>query len=109
MRNRAALLGVDLNKADKVLGLFSKSHMSYELDRDQEKEPSLAEMTVAAIKVLSKNPDGFFLMVEGGRIDHAAHLQDTPGLVQETLAFDQAVKTALEFAARDSNTLIIIT
>lgn len=59
--------------ATKVFGLFGPSHMSYELDRDATKEPSLAEMSVKAVDVLAKNPRGFFLMVEGGRIDHALH------------------------------------
>lgn len=64
---------IDLDKTDYLLGLFSYSHMSYEELRDQslEGEPSLAEMTETAIKILQKNPKGYVLLVEGGRIDHA--------------------------------------
>jgi alkaline phosphatase len=91
-----------------VAGLFSPSHMSYELDR-HENEPTIAEMTQKAIELLSKNDDGFFLMVEGGRIDHAAHANDAAGVVAETLAFDKALGVALDFAKSNLNTLVVVT
>ncbi|MBI3101123.1 MAG: alkaline phosphatase [Burkholderiales bacterium] len=97
----------------KLVGLFTSSHMSYDLDRDASKEPSLAEMTDKAIEVLSKNSKGFFLMVEGGRIDHALHETTARKALQDTVAFDDAIKLALDkMQAKDpglKNTLIVVT
>lgn len=95
--------------SDKILGLFTKSHMNYELDRNPDVEPSLAEMTQKSLAIVSQDEDGFFLMVEGGRIDHAAHKSDIGGVVTDLLAFDEAINVALEFAKKDTNTLIIVT
>jgi len=99
---------LELTKTAKLLGLFNKSHMKYEMDR-KDKEPSLAQMTDTAIKMLSKGNKGFFLMVEGGRIDHAAHASDAAAVVHDMLAFDEAVATALDFQTKNPNTLIIVT
>ena len=95
---------------DHLLGLFERSHMEYEADRakDAGKEPSLAEMTVKAIDVLAKNPKGFFLMVEGGRIDHASHANNAYRTLSDTVAFDEAVKAALAKVSTD-DTLIVVT
>ena len=97
----------------KIVGLFTSSHMSYDLDRDPAVEPSLAEMTTKAIDILSKNEKGFFLMVEGGRIDHALHETTAKKALQDTVAFDDAIKTAIaKMKAIDpdlSNTLIVVT
>ena len=90
-----------------VIGLFTMNHMAYEVDRDPEVEPSLAEMTRAAIGLLDDDPDGFFLMVEAGRIDHAAHGNDPAGHVHDILAYDDAVAAALEFARQDGETLVV--
>jgi len=84
------------------------SHMSYEVDRDPAKEPSLAEMARKAIEILSKNPEGFFLLIEGGRVDHAGHQNCAAGVLFNMLAFDDAIGVALEYAKRDPNTLIIV-
>jgi len=72
-------------------------------------QPMLAEMTAKAIELLNRNPKGFFLMVEGSDIDWASHGNDTAGAIRKTLLFDLAVKEALEFAARDKHTLVIVT
>lgn len=97
----------------RLLGLFTSSHMSYDLDRDAGKEPSLAEMTARAIDQLKTNSKGMFLMVEGGRIDHALHETTARKALQDTLAFDTAVKTAIDkMQAIDpglKNTLIVVT
>jgi alkaline phosphatase len=94
----------------RVLGLFSPSHMAYENDRarDAGGEPSLAEMTAAAITRLSRNSEGYVLMVEGGRIDHAHHAGQAGQALSETIAFDEAIRTALEMTSRN-DTLIIVT
>ena len=102
--NRAELIGAS---ETPVIGLFTKNHMAYEVDRDPDLEPSLAEMTLAAIELLEDDPDGFFLMVEAGRIDHAAHGNDPAGHVHDILAYDDAVAAALEFARRDGETLVV--
>lgn len=100
---------MDAVEKGKLLGLFAKSHMSYELDRPTTQEPSLAEMTRKAIEILSQNSNGFFLMVEGGRIDHASHAHDAAATVYDTLAFDEAVGVALDFALHNRDTLVVVT
>ncbi len=97
----------------KVLGLFSsKSHLDYELDRVAKgaanTQPSLSEMTAKAIDLLSKNSQGYFLMVEGGRIDHALHGTNAKRSLTDAVALDEAVKTALSKVDL-SNTLIVVT
>ncbi|MGY4028366.1 alkaline phosphatase [Aeromonas rivuli] len=97
----------------KVLGLFSaKSHLDYELDRVAKgvanTQPSLSEMTAKAIDLLAKNSQGYFLMVEGGRIDHALHGTNAKRALTDAVALDEAVKTAL--GKVDLNdTLIVVT
>ena len=95
----------------KVLGLFNgdKDYMSYENDRNPEFEPSIAEMTRKSIELLSDDPDGFFLMVEGGQIDTASHDNDFNNTLGETYAFDNAVLEALEYASTRNDTLVIVT
>ena len=111
----SALAGVDTKTVNKLVGLFSTSHMDYELDRSKKSldQPSLATMTNKAIEVLSKNNKGFFLMVEGGRIDHALHGTNAKRALEDTIAFDDANKAALDkMAVLDpdlKNTLIVVT
>ena len=93
--------------ADKLWGMFDPSALANDWDRDPAKEPSLAEMTDKAIQILSKNEKGFFLMVEGSKVDWSAHANDPMGIVSETLAFDAAVGVAKEFALNNPNTVVI--
>jgi alkaline phosphatase len=72
-------------------------------------EPNLAELTEKSLQILNQDPDGFFLMVEGSQIDWACHKNDAEETARQTLLFDQAVKKALQFAARNPRTLIIVT
>lgn len=109
VRNESELEAIDPAATERLLGIFTDSHMSYELDRDPSLEPSLAEMTETAIEVLSKDEDGFFLMVEGGRIDHADHARDYERCVVDTVAFDDAVKVSLDYAAKNPETLVVVT
>jgi len=95
--------------AGKILGLFNMGNMAYEIDRASTKEPSLAEMTTKTLDVLSRNPKGFFAMIEGGRIDHASHRNDAAGTIRDMLAFDEAVGVALAFAKAHPDTLLIVT
>ena len=88
--------------------------MAYDIDRDElaPNEPALAEMTVKAIELLAANPksakSGFFLFVEGSKVDWAAHANDPAGLVSDLRAFDEAVGAALAFAKKDGNTLVVV-
>jgi len=111
--NVSEFKAIDASKTDRLLGLFTSSHMSYELDRDAAKEPSLAEMTTKAMDVLGRNSKGYFLMVEGGRIDHALHETTAKKALQDTVAFDEAIKAALAKAKVSDpelkNTLIVVT
>ncbi|WP_019638499.1 alkaline phosphatase [Paenibacillus fonticola] len=95
-------------KDSKVLGLFGGSHVAYVPDRTAA-IPSLAEMTSKALEILAANENGFAIMIEGGRIDHAGHANDFPTMIQETLDFDEAFKVAIEFAKKDGNTSVVVT
>ncbi|XP_054710229.1 alkaline phosphatase-like [Uloborus diversus] len=101
---------LDSAKVDYLLGLFSAGHMAYESDREKgpEGEPSLSEMTRKAIQILKKNPRGYFLMVEGGRIDHSHHFNNAHRALVDTLALEEAVVSALEMTRRD-DTLVVVT
>ncbi|MGB3341362.1 MAG: alkaline phosphatase [bacterium] len=96
----------------KVWGMFAESHMLHDIDRHRfaPDEPSIAEMTEKAIEILGKNPNGFFLMVEGSQVDWSSHGNDPVGTITEYIAFDQAVRIALDFARSnpDQPTLILI-
>ncbi|MFO7825144.1 MAG: alkaline phosphatase [Cyclobacterium sp.] len=103
-----------LNGKDPVLGVFSEGGMPYALDRENDPElkkstPSLAEMSAKAIELLGQNPNGFAMQIEGGKVDWAAHGNDAPALLYDQLDFDEAVGVALDFAAKDGETLVIMT
>ncbi|MDI9605659.1 MAG: alkaline phosphatase [Bacteroidota bacterium] len=93
---------------EKVWALFGKKALPYNIDRNPEKVPSLAEMTAKALELLTKNENGFFLMVEGSQVDWAAHANDAAAMINEFLAFDEAVRLVTEFAERDGNTAVVI-
>ena len=111
--NAAEFNAIDAATTERMVGLFTSSHMSYDLDRDPGKEPSLADMTTKAMDVLGKNSKGYFLMVEGGRIDHALHETTAKKALQDTVAFDNAIKAGIAKARLSDpelkNTLIVVT
>ncbi len=92
----------------KVWALFQNSALPYNIDRNPDAIPSLAEMTEKALDVLSRNENGFFLMVEGSQVDWAAHANDVPTIIDEYLAFDEAVGKAMAFAEKDGNTAVVV-
>ncbi|MGG1552668.1 alkaline phosphatase [Paenibacillus ferrarius] len=94
--------------AGKALGLFADVEIPYVLDRTAS-NPSLPQMTQKALDILSQNKDGFVLMVEQGRIDHAGHANDLPANIQETLELDATFKTLIDFAKKDGNTSVVVT
>lgn len=96
------------NGDENVWALFEQKSFPYDMDRDPEKIPSLAEMTEKAISRLSKDENGFFLMVEGSQVDWAAHGNDAIAMITEYLAFDKAVQVAIDFAKEDKETTVII-
>jgi alkaline phosphatase len=99
-------------QASKLLGLFSSSHFPYVLDRkalDLDGVPSLEELAEAALQILDRKSEGFFLMIEGGKIDHAGHDNDAGSMIHEILEFDRTVEVALRFQASHPDTLIIVT
>lgn len=99
-------------EGEKLWGSFASADLKYDYDRQADEdtvEPTLAEMTEKAIEVLDKDEDGFFLMVEGSKVDWAAHANNTVGIVSDILAFDDAVAEAVEFAKEDGNTIVVVT
>lgn len=112
VQSKDGLDKVNISTTTHLLGLFNASHMDYETDRLNDAtakgEPSLADMTRKAIEILSRNTKGYFLMVEGGRIDHAHHAGNAYRALRDAQALDAAVKVADDMTS-DSDTLIIVT
>ncbi|WP_088008341.1 alkaline phosphatase [Indiicoccus explosivorum] len=97
--------------ANKLWGAFAPAALMYDFDRQaasSTEEPSLADMTSKGIETLAKDEDGFFLFVEGSKVDWAAHANDPIGIISDVLAFDAAVAEAVEFAKEDGNTMVIV-
>jgi alkaline phosphatase len=112
VKNRQEMLTCDNTKP--ILGVFYNDGLPYSKDRESSKEltasiPTLAEMTQCAIDKMKNHPNGFVLQVEAGKVDWAAHGNDIAGLLYDQAAHDEAVKIAIDFAEKDTNTLIIIT
>lgn len=108
VHDKNGLMGCNFNKTNYLLGLFASSHLDYHLEADHNKQPTLTEMTEAAIKVLSKNKNGFFLFVEGGRIDHAHHSTQSRKALDETVQLADAIRVATEIT-NSKDTLIVTT
>lgn len=101
---------IEPSSAQQVLALFNESHMHYEADRhnDQAGEPSLSEMTTKALAILKQREEGFFLMVEAGRIDHAHHAGNAFNALNDTIELSNAVKQAIAHTD-PAETLIVVT
>ena len=97
-------------RAPRLLGLFADESMDHEIDRSPSSEPSFADMTRAALRVLSANsPQGFFLFVENENPDTAGHRNDAASVMRDLWAFDDGVQAALEFQGQNPDTLVIVT
>jgi alkaline phosphatase len=107
---RDQLLAIDPAQTGPLLGLFEPGHMNYEEDRLRTPtgDPSLSEMTRAAISILEKKPRGYFLMVEAGRIDHAHHAGNARRALRDTIELSDAVHLARE-STDPADTLIVVT
>ncbi|NP_001133448.1 alkaline phosphatase isoform X1 [Salmo salar] len=92
--NKRELLTVNPNNVDYILGLFEPGDLPYNLERNTETDPSLTEMVELAIKILRKNPRGFYLLVEGGRIDHGHHEGKAKQALHEAVEMDRAIGRA---------------
>ncbi|XP_039985332.1 alkaline phosphatase-like [Xiphias gladius] len=106
--NKADFDAVNPANTDFLMGLFEPKDCRYELDRDPSMDPSLTEMMEKAIKILSKNPKGFFLFVEGGRIDHGHHGGKAKRALNEAVEFDRAIGRAAELTS-EQDTLSVVT
>jgi alkaline phosphatase len=126
--DKTALDSIDVNKTERLLGLFAHANMNVALDKIDGRrnkargitgrvvddygfpdQPMLDEMTAKALGVLERQKNGFVLMVEGASIDKQAHNMDTERWMLDTIEFDRAVKLVQEFARKRGDTLVIVT
>jgi alkaline phosphatase len=113
VRDKTALQGLTAS-SKPVLGVFNVESLPYMIDHQNTPEqlasiPTLAEMTDNALRLLSAHENGFFVQIEGGKVDWAAHSNDAAGILYDQLAFDDALAVALAFAEGRDDTLIVIT
>ncbi len=113
-KTRDAFRAYTPKKGEKVFAALTYSHLPYEVERRNSelkvnKLPSLSELTGKAIESLSAQDKPFFLMVEGGRIDHAAHAHDAASTILDTIAMDEAVKLAYDFYKKHPEETLIVT
>ena len=112
--DRAALNAVQPRRDTHVLGIFAKGTMSYEYDyatgvtKSYDSQPHLSEMAAAALKIVSSEPEGFFLVIESGILDKACHAGKLERAVYEALEFDKTVKVAMQWASSRDDTLVIV-
>ncbi|KAA0712481.1 Intestinal-type alkaline phosphatase [Triplophysa tibetana] len=106
--NKEQLNAVNVKTTHCLMGLFEPKDMRFEVFRNRTRDPSIVDMTEKAIQILSKNPKGFFLFVEGGRIDHGHHDGVAKLALTETVMFDRAIQRASELT-NESDTLTVVT
>ncbi len=106
LENRSQLISTNYSN---LIGLFAPTHLPYEIERNPEISPSLSDMTIKALEILSQDPEGFFLLVEGGRIDHGGHKNNKTNVALETIEFHYAVNTAISYSKTNGNVLLLIT
>lgn len=112
VHTRKDMLAADNSKP--ILGVFADDALPYSIDRQNnrsltEAAPTLAEMAQKAIDRMKNHNNGFVLQVEAGKVDWGAHANDIAALLYDQVAFDEAVKVAIDFAEKDGNTLVVIT
>nr|XP_012227449.1 PREDICTED: alkaline phosphatase-like isoform X2 [Linepithema humile] len=108
--NKEQFENIDPDKVSRLLGLFAYSHMDFDVDRNTNDtgDPSLTDMTIKALRILNNNPNGYFLFVEGGRIDHAHHYNNAYRALDETLALEAAVQAVMKEVDL-TETLLVVT
>ncbi|XP_043279539.1 alkaline phosphatase, tissue-nonspecific isozyme-like [Venturia canescens] len=110
VQNNEELSKVDYEKVEFLLGIFANGHIKMDWEREKGPlgQPSLEDMTLAAIKILSKSPKGFVLVVEGGLIDFAHHRGHAAQALRETVRLSDAINATLNFI-NTMETLVIVT
>ncbi|XP_058178314.1 membrane-bound alkaline phosphatase-like [Anopheles ziemanni] len=106
--NRRDLMALNFTEVDYLMGLFSADHLKFHLDAHPEEDPTLSDLTYAAIKTLEKYPEGYVLFVEGGKIDLAHHFTKARKSLDETVQLSDAVQVALQLTRAD-DTLLVVT
>ena len=106
--NAAELLALANRRQARVSGQFGTTYLPFEHDGVGEL-PHLSQMVDQALNILDDDRHGFFLMIEGGRIDHACHANDIARAVREVVEFDRAVQTVVAWAGRRRDTLVLVT
>lgn len=111
LKNQSDLKNVE--KGKKILGVFNTGALPYTIDRNNISElkntPTLAELAQTAIDQMKDHKEGFALQIEGGKVDWGAHANDISALIHDQIAFEDALKVAMDFAEKDQETLVIIT
>jgi alkaline phosphatase len=110
VRTCSEIENLDTATTSHLLGLFDFKHLRFEVDRENALpcQPSLTQMMLTALEILERNPLGYFLMVEGGRIDHGHHNANAFRALTETIEFARAIGVAAERTSAD-DTLIVVT
>ncbi|XP_050096378.1 alkaline phosphatase-like [Anopheles aquasalis] len=106
--NRADLLALNFTEVDYLMGLFNADHLPFHLDARPDVDPSLGDLTYAAIRTLQKYPEGYVLFVEGGKIDLAHHFTKAAKALSETVQLSEAVQVAQQLSSSD-DTLLLVT
>lgn len=110
VRTREELLALDAGSAERVLGLFAPSKLEFEIKRPEDTaEPHLSDMAKVALDVLDNDPRGFFIMIEGARIDHSSHETNVKKVAPEVAEFNKTIEMALAYADSHPGTLVVIT
>ena len=111
IKNKDEMDSYNGKTGDKVWGAFASKDMAYDIDRQSEftEQPSLAEMTKKAIEILSKNENGFVLIVEGSKVDWAGHANEPIGMISDSIAYDKAFEVAIDFAKESQDTIVLST
>lgn len=105
--NREQLMGLMQSPPEYLLGLFENGHMQFHMEANKTTEPTLSEMTEIAIRSLSRNEKGFFLFVEGGRIDDAHHGNLVHMALDETIEMSHAVARAAELVSQEDSLIVV--
>jgi len=113
LARNADQLRMHAGKSERLLGIFSQSHIPYAIDRKNDSSlsqlPSLMQMFESALATLESSENGFILQVESGRVDHAGHANDPGAILHEQIEFDHCIPIALDFIKKHPDTMLIVT
>ncbi len=106
--NMTEFMALQPGQYDHILGLLNYDHMDFEVDRNAQEEPSLSQMVKKSIEILRRNPKGFYLLVEAGKIDHGHHNGKAKQALVDFVAFDEAIAEGLHMTD-EADTLSVVT